>query len=140
VLRAPAWLEVTENRPVRHALEVRNESFRNRDFIEMLRHHNVALVCADSVKWPRLMDVTADFVYCRLHGPKEIYASGYDGAALDTWAGRIRAWAGGEEVAETDRIASKIGRRKRDVFVFFDNDLKVSAPANALDLTRRLRT
>jgi len=138
-LRAPPWLEVEKNRPMRHALEVRHESFRCRPFIELLRAHDVALVCADSVAWPRLMDVTADFVYCRLHGSEELYASGYDNQALDLWAHRLKAWAGGDEAPDGERVGVQSRRRKRDVFVFFDNDQKVRAPANAMELIRRLR-
>jgi uncharacterized protein YecE (DUF72 family) len=75
-LRAPAWLDVETSRPMRHAFEIRHESFLGQEFIDILRSHDVALVCADSVRWPRLMDVTSDFVYCRLHGSGELYASG----------------------------------------------------------------
>ncbi|HEY0181410.1 MAG TPA: DUF72 domain-containing protein [Rhodopila sp.] len=139
-LRAPAALEVDIRRQMRHAFEVRHDSFRCQAFIDLLRAHDVALVCADSVDWPRLMDVTADFVYCRLHGSQELYASGYDNAALDEWAQRIRAWARGEEPADAERIGGKARPRRRDVFVFFDNDKKVRAPANAAELIRRLRS
>lgn len=139
-LRAPAWLDIDIRRPMRHAFEIRHESFRCQEFIDLLRAHDVALVCADSVAWPRLMDVTSDFVYCRLHGSQELYASGYDNAALDEWALRIKAWARGEEPAEAERIGGKARARKRDVFVFFDNDKKVRAPANAMELIRRLRS
>jgi uncharacterized protein YecE (DUF72 family) len=139
-LHAPAWLEVNSKRPLRHAFEIRHESFRCEAFVELLRAHNVALVCADSVQWPRLMDVTADFVYCRLHGSEELYASGYDNAALDIWARRVRAWASGDEPEDAERVGGTARPRKRDVFVFFDNDRKVRAPANALELMRRLRT
>jgi uncharacterized protein YecE (DUF72 family) len=139
-LHAPAWLEVNAKRPIRHAFEIRHESFRCEAFIELLRAHGVALVCADSVEWPRLMDVTADFVYCRLHGSEELYASGYDNAALEMWARRIRAWARGDEPDDAERAGGKARPRKRDVFVYFDNDRKVRAPANALELMRRLRT
>ena len=139
-LHAPAWLEVSSKRPMRHAVEIRHESFRCEAFVDLLRANNVALVCADSIEWPRLMDVTADFVYCRLHGSEELYASGYDNAALETWARRVRAWAGGGEPDDAERAGGKAKPRKRDVFVFFDNDRKVRAPANALELMRRLRT
>jgi uncharacterized protein YecE (DUF72 family) len=139
-LRAPPWLEVDLRRPMRHAFEIRHQSFCCQEFIELLRAHNVALVCADSVEWPRLMDLTADFVYCRLHGSEELYASGYDNAALDAWGRRVKAWAGGEEPADAQRVGGKARARKRDVFVFFDNDKKVRAPANAMELIRRLRS
>lgn len=137
-LRAPAWLQVDSRRPMRHAFEIRHESFRCEAFIDLLRKHDVALVCADSVAWPRLMDVTSDFVYCRLHGSEELYASGYDTGALDEWAARIRAWSQGNEPADAERAAGTAGRRKRDVFVFFDNDLKVRAPDDAKALIRML--
>lgn len=139
-LRAPAWLEVETRRPMRHAFEVRHDSFRCREFIDLLRANDVALVCADSVKWPRLMDVTSDFVYCRLHGSEELYASGYDHSALDVWARRVNAWARGEEPADAERVGERARARKRDVFVFFDNDKKVRAPDNAMELIRRLRS
>jgi uncharacterized protein YecE (DUF72 family) len=138
-LRAPAWLETKSNRPLRHTVEIRHESFRCRRFIDLLSEHGVALVCADSVAWPTLMDVTSDFVYCRLHGSEELYASGYDNAALDVWARRIKAWAAGGDAPDGDRVGIRARRRKRDVFLFFDNDMKVRAPANALELIRRLR-
>ncbi len=138
-LRAPAWLDIDIRRPMRHAFEVRHASFRCQAFIDLLRANDVALVCADSVSWPRLMDLTSDFVYCRLHGSEELYASGYDNAALDEWGRRIKAWAGGDEPADAERVLGKARPRKRDVFVYFDNDRKVRAPANAMELIRRLR-
>jgi len=96
-------------------------------------------VCADSVPWPRLMDLTSDFVYCRLHGSQQLYAGGYDNDALDEWGQRIKVWAGGEEPEDAERVGGKARLRKRDVFVFFDNDRKLRAPANAMELIRRLR-
>jgi uncharacterized protein YecE (DUF72 family) len=138
-LRSPAWLEVESNRPLRHAIEIRHDSFRCRSFIDLLSAHGVALVCADSVAWPKLMDVTSDFVYCRLHGSEELYASGYKNGELEVWARRIKAWAAGYDAPDGDRIGVPTRRRKRDVFVYFDNDMKVHAPANAMELVRRLR-
>jgi uncharacterized protein YecE (DUF72 family) len=138
-LRAPAWLEVGARRPMRHAFEIRHESFRCREFVDLLRAHDVALVCVDSVRWPRLMDVTSDFVFCRLHRSKEFYTSNYNDIALDEWGRRIKIWASGGEPADAERVGGKARCRKRDVFVFFDNDNKVRAPANAIELIRRLR-
>ena len=89
---------------MRHAFEIRNETFRTSAFVELLREYDVALVCADTVEWPRLMDVTSDFVYCRLHGSEELYASGYDDEALDDWAARVAAWAKGGEPADAERV------------------------------------
>jgi uncharacterized protein YecE (DUF72 family) len=125
---------VDEDRPLRHAVEIRHDSFRDPAFADLLRQHNVALVCADTVEWPRLMDVTSDFVYCRLHGSEELYASGYDYAALRDWARRVRAWSKGREPRDAERIGSAAPNQPRDVFVYFDNDRKVRAPHDAAAL------
>ncbi|NLD70577.1 MAG: DUF72 domain-containing protein [Limnobacter sp.] len=133
-------LKLDEHRPMRHAVEIRHDSFRSPEFIEMLRRHGVALVCADTVDWPRLMDLTSGFVYCRLHGSEELYVSGYDDDSLDRWASRVRAWAKGSEPADAERVMppTTSGRTKRDVYVYFDNDVKVRAPADAAALAERL--
>jgi uncharacterized protein YecE (DUF72 family) len=140
-LAGRAWTEIDGDRPLRHAIEIRHESFRSREFIDLLRGAGVALVCADTVAWPRLMDLTSDFVYCRLHGSEELYASGYDDPSLADWARRIRAWARGGEPRDAERVGDRRPpcSRGRDVFVFFDNDLKVRAPQDAASLARRLR-
>lgn len=129
-----------DRRPLRHALEIRHDSFRTPEFIALLRAYDVALVCADTVDWPRLMDLTSDFIYCRLHGSEELYASGYDDPALDAWADRVAAWAGGAEPADAERVIDAPAPRLgvRDVFVYFDNDMKVRAPFDAQGLRRRL--
>ena len=134
------WLETDKQRPIRHAVEIRHESFRDEGFIRMLRRFNIALVCADTVEWPRLMDVTSNFIYCRLHGSERLYASGYDSKALGEWEKRVRAWAAGEEPADAERVGGPGKPRKsdRDVFLYFDNDIKVKAPENAAGLAKRL--
>jgi uncharacterized protein YecE (DUF72 family) len=132
------WVKTDATRPVRHAVEIRHESFACRAFVEMLRAHDVALVCADTVEWPRLMDVTADFVYCRLHGSEELYASGYSDSALDEWAERVRTWSEGGTPADAESLAPAAKRMRRDVFVYFDNDAKVRAPFDAQGLMTRL--
>ena len=99
-----------------------------------------ALVCADTVEWPRLMDVTSDFLYCRLHGSKVLYTSQYSLQELDQWAARIAAWANGQEVSDGDQASPKPARTHstRDVFVYFDNDAKVFAPGDAQALAQRV--
>lgn len=127
--------------PLRHALEIRHESFVNEDFIELLRSHKVALVIADTAgKWPFLEDITADFLYLRLHGDEELYTSGYTADALDDWAAKIRTWTRGSTPRKSKTIASRLAPRRagRDVFVYFDNDIKVHAPFDAMALARRL--
>jgi uncharacterized protein YecE (DUF72 family) len=131
-IKGRAYLRTDANRPLRYAMEIRHESFRCREFIELLRAHDVALVVADTVEWPLLFDVTADFVYCRLHGSVQLYASGYESAALDIWAKRLVTWSQGGELRDGDCAHPKKPRKgRRDVFVYFDNDAKVRAPFDA---------
>jgi uncharacterized protein YecE (DUF72 family) len=135
------WLRSDVEQPVRHAVEIRHESFRAPEFIQLLREYDIALVCADTVAWPRLMDLTSDFVYCRLHGSEELYVSGYDSTALDRWAARVRAWARGAEPGDAERVLPPTQTTDgRDVFVYFDNDVKVRAPADALSLAARINS
>jgi uncharacterized protein YecE (DUF72 family) len=130
----------TRNHRLRHAIEIRHESFAVPEFIRLLRTHNVALVCADTVEWPRLMDVTADFVYCRLHGSEELYASGYDSRSIGEWARRAVDWAQGREPHGGKRASDARPRKRatRDVFIYFDNDRKVRAPLDAKSLVDRI--
>ncbi len=135
--RDRVWVETDADRPLRHALEIRHDSFRDAAFIALLRRHGIALVCADTVDWPLLMDLTADFVYCRLHGSGELYRSRYSEAALRRWAERARAWSEGRPMADGDFAGRTQGRaRKRDVFLFFDNTDKLHAPDNAQSMMR----
>ncbi|MBB3655810.1 uncharacterized protein YecE (DUF72 family) [Rhizobium sp. BK650] len=135
-----AWTKSERTQPMRHALEIRHDSFCAPEFIELMRKHKVGLVVADTVEWPLLMDVTADFIYCRLHGSEQLYVSGYDDESLDRWAGRIDAWAHGIEPDDANRIKPPLQRsaRGRDVYVYFDNDAKVRAPADARSLAAKL--
>jgi uncharacterized protein YecE (DUF72 family) len=134
-----AFLDPAPVRPLRHAMEVRHESFRCREFLDLLRAHDVALVCADTVSWPRLGDVTSDFVYCRLHGAEELYASGYDPLTLREWAARVKTWAAGGTARDLDLLGPAAPQRARDVFVYFDNDVKVRAPHDAQALADLLK-
>lgn len=138
-LKARGWLSADEVPPLRHAVEIRHESFRDPAFIDLLRHHEVALVCADTVEWPLLMDLTAGFVYVRLHGSRELYRSGYEEAEIERWAKRIEAWAAGKPMHDGYFAGkSNADPRPRDVFVFFDNTDKRLAPRDAQALMRRL--
>jgi uncharacterized protein YecE (DUF72 family) len=134
------WLKVQKNRALRHAIEIRHESFMTEAFVKLLRRQQVALVIADTAKkWPYMEDMTANFVYARLHGDKELYVSGYDDKALNRWASRFRKWRSGTEPENAKRHAAKARPlARRDVYIYFDNDVKVHAPFNALDLARRL--
>jgi uncharacterized protein YecE (DUF72 family) len=118
-----SWTTTDQDRPIRHALEIRHSSYQIPAFPALLREHDIGLVVADTAgRWPLLQDVTSDFVYIRLHGDKELYVSGYDDEALDKWARRIVDW-------------SSAGR---DVYAYFDNDVKVRAPFDAIALAERV--
>lgn len=134
-------LAIDEPRKMRHAVEIRHASFEDRAFVDMLREHDVALVVADTAgKWPLKEDVTSDFVYLRLHGEEELYASGYTDAALDDWARRMKAWSEGGQVDDARLIVERKppSRKRRDLFCYFDNDIKVKAPFDAGKLAVRL--
>ncbi len=113
--------------PYRHAFEVRHPSYFHSEFYDLLRAHECAFVISDSAgKFPYAEEVTADFVYIRLHGSQELYVSRYSGVELDEWAQRIARWSGASS------------ERGRDVYVYFDNDAKVHAPHDALRLAERV--
>jgi uncharacterized protein YecE (DUF72 family) len=118
-----AHLVADADRPIRHAVEPRHESFRDPAFAALLREHGVATVIADSAgTWPTFDQVTSDLVYLRMHGYGELYAGGYPPAALDAMAERMRGWRA----------------EGLDVVGYFDNDAKVHAPFDAISLAERL--
>jgi len=136
-----AWTKSDRVRPLRHALEVRHDSFMVEEFVDLLRKHDIALVVADTAgKWPFMEDVTSDFVYVRLHGDEELYVSGYNNAALQLWERKIRVWARGDTPTDAKLTAPRHSRRgsPRDIFVYFDNDAKVRAPFDAKSLAHHL--
>jgi uncharacterized protein YecE (DUF72 family) len=140
-LKNREFLEVDEKRVLRHAVEIRNTSFETPEFVRLLRKYKVALVIADTAgKWPYKEDVTADFVYLRLHGAEELYASGYSDEALNRWAARIKAWSAGGQPEDAQLIADAKPpeRKSRHVYCYFDNDIKVKAPFDARKLLRKL--
>ncbi|HEX2903141.1 MAG TPA: DUF72 domain-containing protein [Jatrophihabitans sp.] len=123
-LAGRAWTGTDRDRPLRHALEVRHDSFRCAAFLELLHQHRVAAVIADTAgRWPQFDTVTADFVYLRLHGSSELYVSGYTEDELRRWAAKLQHW----QVAGLD------------AYVYFDNDVKVRAPYDAMRLAQLLR-
>jgi uncharacterized protein YecE (DUF72 family) len=127
-LRRGALVDAVADVPYRHAFEVRHPTYFCQEFYDILRAHDCGFVVADTAgKFPYAEEVTADFVYVRLHGSQELYASGYTDEELDAWATKIAAWR-------------KAGRssRGRDVYVYFDNDAKVHAPFDARRLAERV--
>lgn len=141
LMQGRSALAIDRNRPIRHALEVRHDSFCDPACMRLLRRHNVAVVVADTAgKFPYMEDVSADFVYVRLHGDAQLYASGYSDTALDRWAARIAAWASGAEPDDAARVGARARKRAmRDVYCYFDNDMKVHAPFDARGLMQRLQ-
>ena len=140
-MKGRALTKTDVDQPLRHAVEIRHYSFKNEAFIKLLRKHDIALVNADTAgKWPVMEDVTSDFIYIRLHGDEELYVSGYSDSALDNWARKIKFWSTGREPADAERSAPpmKTRTKSRDVFVAFDNDVKVHAPFDAIHLSERL--
>lgn len=137
-----SYLEDHGNRPIRHALEIRHPSFENTEFIALLRKHHIAAVVADTAgKWPLIEDITSDFMYLRLHGDEELYASGYSPQALDQWAAKIKSWINGKNPRGARKLAPRnpgLLAEGLEVFVYFDNDIKVHAPFDAISLATRL--
>jgi uncharacterized protein YecE (DUF72 family) len=126
-VKGRAYLRASAERKLRHALEVRHESFATAELVELLREHDVALVVADTAG--RL----------RLHGDVELYKSGYTDAALEQWAARIRAWRDGRKPPSTTELVARPPRlERRDVYVYFDNDVKVHAPYDAMNLAAKV--
>jgi uncharacterized protein YecE (DUF72 family) len=139
-LKVRAWTKIDVSRPLRYAIEIRHESFLVPRFFALLRKHKVAFVFADTAgKWPYAEDLTADFVYIRLHGAEQLYISGYSDKEINCWANRIEHWREGRQPCDAELVTDrKIDHKKRDIFVYFDNDAKVHAPFDAIRLAKRL--
>ncbi|HEX6639926.1 MAG TPA: DUF72 domain-containing protein, partial [Thermoanaerobaculia bacterium] len=99
-VRKGVALDVEKKRRIRHAVEVRHESFFDERFIRLLRKHSVALVASDAKEWRYAEDLTAGFVYVRLHGSERTYTSRYTDDQLDRLAAAIDAWVAGAEPAD----------------------------------------
>jgi uncharacterized protein YecE (DUF72 family) len=129
------------DRPLRHAVEVRHESFVDPAFVDLARDHGVAIVFADHADYPGIADLTADFVYARLQRAREEEATGYAAAELDHWADVARSWAGGHQPQGLDYTAERQSAAKsgRDVYAFFISGAKVRNPAAAMALMERVR-
>ena len=142
-MRGRTVLEIDRNRPIRHAVEVRHDSFGCEQFVRLLSRHRIALVVAEGAgRWPLWRDVTADFVYMRLHGEKILYRSGYSDAALERWSRAILAYARGGLPKEGERIlpTARPGKQARDVYCYLDNtDQKLRAPFDARTLMEKLK-
>lgn len=125
--------------PLRHAIEVRHESFKDRKFVDLVRKAGAAIVFADSAAYPAIADLTADFVYARLQRCQESIETGYDHAALDGWADVARSWSAGEAPPELPYVGDpRPSAAPRETFIFFIAGAKVRAPAAAAALMAKL--
>ncbi len=124
---------------LRHAVEVRHESFCCPQFIALARKHKVAVVIADSLDYPTIGDLTADFVYARLQDAKAEIETGYDAKALGTWRKRATEWAKGEAADGLPTYGDAPAKSgKHDVFIYMINGAKERAPAAAMALLEKL--
>ena len=115
---------------LRHAVEVRHDSFKDKAFVQMCRDHGVAIIFAADSEFPTIGDVTADFVYARLMGTQEKEKLGYPKPMLSTWAERAQEWASGLD-ARKFAVAPAAPKKKRDVFLFVISGAKEKNPAAA---------
>ncbi|HEX2257736.1 MAG TPA: DUF72 domain-containing protein [Afifellaceae bacterium] len=128
-----------DGRDVRHAVEVRHDSFRVPQFTSMLREHNVAAVYADSDDHPAIADLTADFVYVHLRRAQDDLETGYPAADLDRWAARARVWQSSGAPEDLPRIDETAATKlERPVFIYVISGDKVRAPAAAMAIIERL--
>jgi uncharacterized protein YecE (DUF72 family) len=108
----------------RYCFEFRHPSWYAPAILRLLTQHNVCLCISDHHDAPAPWRRTADFVYIRGHGPRGRYKERYSDGVLADWAARIRSWK----------------KQGCDVFVYFDNDQKSAAPADALKLRLLLQS
>jgi uncharacterized protein YecE (DUF72 family) len=124
---------------IRHAVEVRHESFKHPDFIALAREHGVAVVTAGDSNYPQIADVTAPFVYARIMGTEEREERGYSAAALDRWAARAKAWAAGGSPKDLPTVAAPMSDAAgREVFLYVISGAKQRNPAAAMALIERV--
>ena len=125
---------------LRHVLEVRNETFLCAEFVNQAKAANVAVVIADSEKYPLLADVTSDFVYLRLQNSQARVKTGYKSDKLEHWAKLAKALERGDEPKELGRIGNKAAPKKsRDVFLYFISGAKERNPAAAQAMIKILQ-
>ncbi len=128
-----------EGRTIRHAVEVRHDSFQDTEFVAMAREHGVAIVLAGESDHPQIADSAAPFVYARIMGAQETEPLGYASETLDLWAERAKAWASGKAVKGLDTVGKdKASEPPRDVFLYVISGDKVRNPAAAEALIERL--
>jgi uncharacterized protein YecE (DUF72 family) len=125
-------------RALRHAVEVRHDSFRDAAFVKMCREHGVAIIAGCDSDFPCIADVTADFVYARLMGTAAKEKAGYAPAAIRAWAARAKDWEKGGAPKDLELVAPAAPKKPRDVFLFVISGAKEKNPAAAQALIAAL--
>lgn len=124
---------------LRHAVEVRHDSFKTEHFVALAREYGVAIVLAGDAPYPQIADPTAPFVYARIMGTVEAEPCGYDDTALDRWAARARAWASGDVPTDLQQVDATVrGALSRDVYLYVISGFKARNPAAAIALIERI--
>lgn len=126
-----------EGRALRHVVEVRHDSFRSREFLDLARAYGVAVVIAGDSNYPQIADPTAPFVYVRIMGTQDGEERGYSSANLDLWASRAKAWSIGEAPESLDHLCALAANDPRDVYLYVISGHKVKNPAAAIALIQR---
>ncbi len=128
-----------EGQKLRHAVEVRNDTFKTPEFVALARKHKVAIVLAGDSEYPQIADITAPFVYARIMGTTDKQANGYSTKALEAWAERARQLAAGatpDDLETSAEAPAKTGAR--DVYLYVISGFKERNPAAAMALIKRL--
>jgi uncharacterized protein YecE (DUF72 family) len=128
-----------DGRALRHAVEVRHESFCDEAFVALARKHGVAIVVAGDSKYPQIADPTAPFIYARIMGTEETHPLGYAKKSLDKWTERAQTWASGGAPDDLDTYGSAAPKKARDVFLFVISGHKAHNPAAAMALIERIK-
>jgi uncharacterized protein YecE (DUF72 family) len=128
-----------EGQKLRHAIEVRNDTFKSPEFIALARKYKVAVVLAGDSDYPQIADLTAPFVYARIMGTTDRQAKGYSAKALDAWADRARQLAAGTTPADLETCAEPPAKAaERDVYLYVISGFKERNPAAAMALIGKL--
>ena len=123
---------------IRHAVEVRHDSFRTAEFVALARAYGVAVVIAADGPYPQIGDVTASFVYSRIMGTTEGEDLGYPSQALSQWAERAKTWAKGGVPSDVKLVGTPEAAKDRDVFLYVISGFKQRNPAAAMALIERI--
>jgi uncharacterized protein YecE (DUF72 family) len=128
-----------EGRAIRHAVEVRHDSFKSPDFIALVREYGVAVIISADADYPQIADITAPFVYVRAMGTVEKEKLGYSAKALDAWVERARLWAAGDAPKGFEAPVGKLAKKEaRDVYLYVISGFKEKNPAAAMSMIERL--